>query len=366
MPKINWSALQSLFLDDCHSHVLFLLDCCFAASSVLSTDGASTVEAIVASGFESVAPLREKDSFTTFLTAALKESRNEEQPVFVGRLCSRISAKLNRTERISEREGGRRVTPFHIDFANTPERIVIGTLPDGAETPASTEEKHQLATPLRTVLEEAPESQYQPNPEKAKLHTNTLPDLSAKHHAKPTSDPPIKANAPSTSIFPSRLVQHASQHTSQHVAQAASRLNRGGEVRITQEVVTAVAGNQECGREIIAILLEQRGDEFKITQEVVTAAAGNQGCGRAIIAILLEQRGDEFKITQEVVTAAAGNQGCGRAIIAILLEQRGDEFKITQEVVTAAAGNQGCGRAIMAILLKGGLRFRKNRVSLCR
>lgn len=154
MPKVNWSALQSLFLDDCDSHVLFLLDCCFAASSVLSTNGASTVEAIVAAGFESVAPLRGKDSFTTFLAAALKESRNDKLRVFASRLCARICAKLNQTERMSERGGGRRVTPHHIPFSNTPERIVIGALLDVAEGPASIEEKLQPVVPLIPMQEE--------------------------------------------------------------------------------------------------------------------------------------------------------------------------------------------------------------------
>ncbi|KAK3353751.1 heterokaryon incompatibility protein-domain-containing protein [Lasiosphaeria hispida] len=125
---------------------------------------------------------------------------------------------------------------------------------------------------------------------------------------------------------------------------------RGAEVKITEGVVTAAAGNRWSGKEIMKLLLEQRGAEVKITEGVVIAAVGN---GREeIMRLLLEQRGAEVKITEGVVTAAAGNEDSGKAVVRLLLEQRGAEVKITEGVVTAAAGNRWSGKEIMKLLLE--------------
>ena len=124
-PKVNWSALQSLFLDECQSHVLFLLDCCFAASVVQYTDGSSMVEAIVAAGFNRVAPLQGKDSFTRFLTEVLKECRNDHKAVYTNRLCSLVSSRMNQTDSRIERGTSRRVTPHHLFFSNSPSKIKL-------------------------------------------------------------------------------------------------------------------------------------------------------------------------------------------------------------------------------------------------
>ncbi|KAI5859745.1 heterokaryon incompatibility protein-domain-containing protein [Durotheca rogersii] len=207
IPSVNWSALQSLFLNDCDSHVLFLLDCCFAASSVLSTDAKSTVEAIVAAGFESMAPLQGKDSFTTFLTAALRESRTEGLPVFAGRLCSRVSASLNQTKRISERNGGRRVTPFHISFSNLPDRIVIGVLPDSGDSPNAMEfDSSNALIPPSAEMSDLPERHEGPG--QARPDPNAS-QATLKPSANPALNPLIRTNAPSTSIISRNLARLA-------------------------------------------------------------------------------------------------------------------------------------------------------------
>ena len=48
----------------------------------------------------------------------------------------------------------------------------------------------------------------------------------------------------------------------------------------------------------MALLLEQRGEEIKITEKVVRAAAGNTGSGREVVALLFKQRRGEVKITE--------------------------------------------------------------------
>jgi len=88
---------------------------------------------------------------------------------------------------------------------------------------------------------------------------------------------------------------------------------------------------------VVAILLDQQGD-VKITEGVVKAAAGNDESGLEVMALILERRGDQFNITEEVVKAAAANSGCGSEVMALLFMQRRDEVKVTKEVVRAAAG----------------------------
>ena len=134
-PGVNWSTLQSLFLDDCLSHVLFLLDCCYAGSSARITDSTSKVEAIAAAGFEQVAPLRGSDSFTTFLTRVLKEIRNDEKTIVASVLARRISALLNSTD-VARKDS--RVTPRHFPLHNGKWFIEIGPLPEQPSGPAST------------------------------------------------------------------------------------------------------------------------------------------------------------------------------------------------------------------------------------
>lgn len=51
----------------------------------------------------------------------------------------------------------------------------------------------------------------------------------------------------------------------------------------------------------MAILLEKRGADVVITEEVVTAAAGNYRGWESIMALLLEKRGTDVVITKEVV-----------------------------------------------------------------
>ena len=157
---------------------------------------------------------------------------------------------------------------------------------------------------------------------------------------------------------------------------------RRDQVKITEEVVKAAAGNLRSGKEVMELLLRQRGDEVKITEKVVKAAAGNWRSGKEVMELLLRQRGDEVKITEKVVKAAAGNRTSGKRVMeillkqrvdgfeitqglvvgmarlfdaecmALLLEQRGDEVKITEEVVKAAAGNRTSGNRVMELLLK--------------
>ncbi|KAK2771388.1 ankyrin repeat domain-containing protein 28 [Colletotrichum kahawae] len=89
--------------------------------------------------------------------------------------------------------------------------------------------------------------------------------------------------------------------------------------------------------QILTLLLDYLGKNVKVTEAVVRAAAGNLNYGKEMMALLLDQRGDQITITEEVVKAAAGNNYNGKEVMALLLDRRGDQITITEEVVKAAA-----------------------------
>ncbi|RYP44113.1 hypothetical protein DL770_011510 [Monosporascus sp. CRB-9-2] len=117
---------------------------------------------------------------------------------------------------------------------------------------------------------------------------------------------------------------------------------RGTEVKITEEVVKAAAGSGYGGEEVMALLLDQRSDAIIVTPGLVKMLAGSFDV--LVMEKLLTYCGDEVKITEEVVKAAAGNEYSSKETMALLLDQCGTEVKITDEVVKVAAGNEGSGR----------------------
>ncbi|KAI8724319.1 NACHT domain-containing protein [Fusarium sp. LHS14.1] len=126
---------------------------------------------------------------------------------------------------------------------------------------------------------------------------------------------------------------------------------RGAEIQITEEVVKAAVGNQESGKDIVALLLDKRGAEIQITEEIIEAAAENEESGEKVMALLLDKRGAEIQISEGVVEAAARNSRSGKEILALLLDKRGAEIQITEGVIEAAARNSRSGKEILALLL---------------
>ena len=160
-PRVRWSDLQYLFLNDCDADVLFLLDCCFAGSSVLRCSGNSTLEAIFASGFHSQAPIAFKHSFTTFLTNALREARCKEEPIYAETLCRKIAAAMNQNLRQPDMGHGHSVTPHHITFSNIPSSIVLSA----AKAPKDSQSTRFYATAATSCpgIPGPPTSVNQPN-----------------------------------------------------------------------------------------------------------------------------------------------------------------------------------------------------------
>ena len=126
---------------------------------------------------------------------------------------------------------------------------------------------------------------------------------------------------------------------------------RGEEIKITEEVTKAAAGNWDNGKELMVVLLEQRGEEIKITEEIIKAAADNWSSGKEVMKLLLEQRGDEIKVTEKIIETAAGNRGSGKDVIMLLLEPRGEEVRITENVIKAAAEIGDNCKEVLKLLL---------------
>jgi hypothetical protein len=83
--------------------------------------------ALAATGFHDVAPVRGKDSFTTFLTKALKIERENERDVSAPYLKTLISVMLNNPDMLDSRGTSRRVTPDYFPFSNN--TITLRVLP---------------------------------------------------------------------------------------------------------------------------------------------------------------------------------------------------------------------------------------------
>ncbi|KAF5875955.1 putative het domain protein [Botrytis fragariae] len=107
-------------------------------------------------------------------------------------------------------------------------------------------------------------------------------------------------------------------------------------VKVTEEVVTAVARNWIDGYQILKLLFEKRDEEITITEKVLTAAVGNWDHGYRILELLFEKRDEEITITEKVLTATAGNPDNGYQIMKLLFEKRGEEIKITEAMVKTA------------------------------
>lgn len=116
---------------------------------------------------------------------------------------------------------------------------------------------------------------------------------------------------------------------------------RGDEVKVTEDVVKAAAGNTLGGGEMIRLLLGRRDAEVKITEDVVKVAVGNTGSGEEILGLLLDRKDAEVKVTEDIVKAAAGNYLSGYVITRLLLDRRGEEIKVTQGILKAATENRG-------------------------
>jgi hypothetical protein len=73
--------------------------------------------------------------------------------------------------------------------------------------------------------------------------------------------------------------------------------------------------------EVMMLLLDQRGGDVKITDKVVQAAAGNSGSGREVMMLLLDRRGDDFGITSDLAKTTLVNSESSEEVLILLLKK---------------------------------------------
>lgn len=86
----------------------------------------------------------------------------------------------------------------------------------------------------------------------------------------------------------------------------------------------------------MALLLDRQGYDVKITNNVVKAVARNCRSGKEVMALFLDRQGDDVKITDEMVKIAAH---CGQESVLYLLRGR---FAIGISVWIPIAQLYGC------------------------
>lgn len=122
-------------------------------------------------------------------------------------------------------------------------------------------------------------------------------------------------------------------------------------LRVSTRVISAAAGNEESGYDLMKLLLSQPENHAEINEEVLKSAANNGQHGKKIIELLLNQRESQMHVSEEVVKAAAANRRSGRDVMEFLLDRKGDQVQLTEEVLRAAARNEYSGQDILALLL---------------
>jgi hypothetical protein len=153
----------------------------------------------------------------------------------------------------------------------------------------------------------------------------------------------------------------------------------GPDVKVTEEVMVAVAQNQIYGLEVMKLLLNYGGDDVVATQNVIQKIAWTRW-GNKMMKILLEHKripykvahdtviditkhfdaevmsgvlevmGPSFKITEEVVITAVLNVSYAPEVTTLLLDHDAN-VAFTQNVVKEAAANTQCGFPLMRIVL---------------
>lgn len=82
-------------------------------------------------------------------------------------------------------------------------------------------------------------------------------------------------------------------------------------------------------------------------------AASNEINRSKALSLMLDDYGEGLSITENIVSAAAGNTSKETILIITLLERRVEEISITEKVVRAASNNLESGEGLMTVPLKG-------------
>ncbi|KAM0268809.1 hypothetical protein ACHAPA_004739 [Fusarium lateritium] len=124
----------------------------------------------------------------------------------------------------------------------------------------------------------------------------------------------------------------------------------GVEIQVTEEIVQAASENWWKGNDMVALLLERRGRGVSITGKVIIAIAKDFDASN--LQQTFDAGFADVRISQELLQAAAGNHWYGEGVMSFLLERQSEDIPITEAIVEAAAKNLGNGKAILLMLLE--------------
>ena len=198
--------MQQLFLRGHQSHVLFILDCCYAGAAVPSDSATTVAHAIHASGLD-VAPGTERDSLTNHFTQELKQRRKETLPISLFSLCNLLNNRMKRT-------GGKCVIPYHREFSLKPTSINFNLMT--LEKPTASDPVQQTTILSQTTsLVKSPISQN--SADWTALSANELiSDGSPTAPEQPQNEIFIPATPMSSATLPS-LISRGQWHTDYQV-----------------------------------------------------------------------------------------------------------------------------------------------------
>ncbi|RDW90705.1 uncharacterized protein DSM5745_02480 [Aspergillus mulundensis] len=133
-----------------------------------------------------------------------------------------------------------------------------------------------------------------------------------------------------------------------HIEVMSLLLDRKAEhVEIAAEVAEAAATNEDCGEQMVALLLDHK---VQIDESVFIAAASNRSRGGAIMSMLLDQAWG-MPVTREMGIWAAPETIYARLRKLLTLAPHLSAPQISEEVIRAAVKNRESGTAIMTDLL---------------
>lgn len=126
----------------------------------------------------------------------------------------------------------------------------------------------------------------------------------------------------------------------------------GGSIEITEELISAAAGNEKTGVQAMQFLLSRRPDGLNITPAVVDTAVSNQRSGPGIIELLLKE--GPVELTGSIIQRAASNKDSGQSVLQLLLEQEWsgrEKFEVERQLIWSIARAKA-GPDVMSVLIR--------------
>ncbi|KAM0219151.1 hypothetical protein ACHAQD_006673 [Fusarium lateritium] len=111
----------------------------------------------------------------------------------------------------------------------------------------------------------------------------------------------------------------------------------GVEIKVTEEIIQAASNNRSNGNAMVALLLERGGRSIPITGNVLIPIAKH--CDASNLRHVFDEGDTDMRTSQELLQAAAGNRWYGDKVMSFLLESQSEDFQITEKIVEAAAKN---------------------------